>query len=67
MPESFIKIRFTNGYRSTAGIVLPAYKVENSTLSELSRYFPMFEYSTMQRLELSPPFATFDLAFFFEF
>lgn len=64
----FVKIRFTSKiHGATAGLVLSAELVKQATASELSRYFPYTECRKMERLEVSPPYDTWNAAFLHTF
>ena len=59
----FVKVRFTNGAESTAGLIMPYDKVKHSTITELSRAFPYSEAPKMKRLDISPAYETWEEAF----
>jgi hypothetical protein len=66
--ETYCKIRFVSKHHGkTAGLIVPASKLQGKTIADLSRYFPMSECRKMYRLERSPFFTTWDEAFNYEF
>ena len=67
MKSTYQKIRFTSRNGSTAGLVFDSFKIEHSSVSELSRFFPYSEASKMARIQVSPEFDTWEEAFNFTF
>ena len=67
MKPTYQKIRFTSRNGSTAGLVFDSFKIEHSSISELSRFFPYSEASKMARIQVSPEFNTWEEAFDFVF
>jgi hypothetical protein len=63
----YVKIRFTNGTEHTAGLVLTTSTVRGMGVGELSRLYPVSEARCMARLQISPAYSTWDLAFTHEF
>lgn len=67
IPEKYVKVRFVSGHGETAGIVISETKFNNSTISGLSRLFPVSEFRKMGSLQASPVFDSFDAAFLHQF
>ena len=67
MNKQYVKVRFTNGTESTAGLVLDYEKVRDATVSELSKYFPMSEANKMHKVIMSHPYDTWLDAFNHQF
>lgn len=67
MKSTYQKIRFTSRNGSTAGLVFDSLKIERSSVSELSRFFPYSEASKMARIQVSPKFNTWEEAFEYQF
>lgn len=67
MKSTYQKIRFTSHHGSTAGLVVDSAKIEHSSVSELSRFFPHSEAPKMARIQVSPECHTWEDAFHFTF
>jgi hypothetical protein len=63
--KGFRKVWFSKGSGKTAGLIVPAEKLHDMSLGEVSRLFPMSEARKMGRLHTSPVFDTWDKAFAF--
>ena len=63
----YVKIRFGNGWEHTAGLVIPADKYRNSTVSELSQLYPYSEVPKMRTFQVSEEYNTWDAAFLHTF
>jgi hypothetical protein len=64
---AFRKVRFSNGASATPGLVFDSDTLATKTVCEISRCFPYWESLKMRRLETSPPFDTWEGAFYYEF
>ena len=64
---AFRKVRFSNGAVATPGLVFDSDTLATKTVCEISRCFPYWEALKMRRLETSPPFDTWEGAFYYEF
>ena len=62
------KIRFmSQQHGATAGLVVTDAQLAHETLQSVSRLFPVSEFRKMERYQSSPPFATWDAAFLYQF
>lgn len=67
-PEQYKKVRFySQVYGPTVGIVLTIAKLTELGLDGFSRLFPYSESLKMDRIQLSPPYDTWEEAFNHEF
>lgn len=65
--EGFVKFRFIGSAGSTAGLVMAESKFSNSTITDLSKHFPYFEATKMEKLEVSGVYPDFNSAFGHDF
>jgi hypothetical protein len=64
----FVKVRFRDADNgATAGLVLSRTKARHTTVTDLSRMFPVSEFRKMSVLELSPVYPTWEGAFAHDF
>ena len=64
---SYVKIRFTNGRKATAGLILFEEDLKKKTRKEIKALFPPFEIPTLKKLEVSKSYRTWDEAFSHKF
>ena len=67
MKSTYKKVRFTSRNGSTAGLIFESYKLENMSLSDISRFFPYSESGKMAKIQYSPEFNTWLEAFEYSF
>ena len=65
--EKFIKVRFVSGHGATAGLVMTLDKFSTTTISGISRLFPVSEFRKMGTMQASPALDSFEDAFSFQF
>ena len=61
--KTYQKVMFSSNAGKTAGLVVPADRVQNASVSDLSRLFPYSESGKMARVHVSPEYPTFEAAF----
>ena len=67
MKSTYQKVRFTSHNGSTAGLIFESSKLENMSLSDVSRFFPYSEAGKMAKVQYSPEFNTWIEAFEYSF
>ena len=63
MKSTYVKFRFTSNAGATAGLVIETDRLQRTSVSDLSRFFPYSESRFMARLEVSPEYPSWEDAF----